>query len=799
MASARDSPNKLLGGPSPEPAGKESVSYDPEMSRNGAEAGSRGALFTSSLKTKTGKKDYLDKADELIKLALQKEAEQDYEGAFSFYRSGVDLLLQGVQGEPSPTRREAVKKKTSEYIMRAEQISNRYLKASTENGSIETTVLLVMDKRTHETFILKGLRKSSECSRNKKTVIPHCVPNMVRLHKYIISEDSIFLVLQHAEGGKLWSYVSKFLNKSPEESFDNPYVERSHPPVVHRGQGDGKTLQVLPIKTSLTPSSQEDSSTQDEDGQDNSHGLLDSGASSEEECTNSYLTLCNEYEQEKIEPESLSEEPLLKSEDDSESSHVGAQCSRPHSLLSNDSLCSPITAQELKFFTEDANPEVFSPTKTTDSLNQSKKSPMEFFRIDSKDSASDLVGPDLGDKLPSLKSEPIKNIHPVPDAKSSGDSDRGSNESVPVISFQDAAFGDTGSCDEGRPDLLVNLPGVSDSSEEKPTLSKSCLVDEAKGSLTFGKPDVLQLNHSLGQEFTLKGTLNDSGRAISNNSGLKTKNETMFDSFDSFSQEQVTPASLELHTSHMDTLTVDVCEISSVPPLSLRKPTGLDGDIGNSESQVLLFVEERQNNIKDEESNASGPCKERVAGDKEVSQIFKDLDELLVLASQAHIPEMLIQRWAVGLVVALDALHREGIVCRDLNPNNILLNDRGDIQLTYFSKWSEVEEFCDCDAIDRMYCAPEVGSICEETEACDWWSLGALLFELLTGKSLYQCHPSGINRHTSLNMPDYVSDEAKSLVQQLLQFNPIERLGTGVAGVEEIKSHPFFSTVDWPS
>ncbi|XP_033873754.3 ribosomal protein S6 kinase delta-1-like isoform X1 [Acipenser ruthenus] len=894
MASARDSPNKLLGGlggPSPEPAGKESVGHDPEMSRNGAEGGSRGALFPSSLKTKTGKKDYLDKADEVIKLALQKEAEQDYEGAFSFYRSGVDLLLQGVQGEPSPTRREAVKKKTAEYIMRAEQISNQYLKASTENGSVETTppgqlssrptwnlrspaeelkvfrvlgvidkVLLVMDKRTHETFILKGLRKSSECSRNKKTIIPHCVPNMVRLHKYIISEDSIFLVLQHAEGGKLWSYVSRFLNKSPEESFDIPYTERSHPTVVYDieqlvpglevggssiesgGQGDGRTLQVLPIKTSLTPSSQEDSSTQDEDGQDNTHGLLDSGATSEEEFTNSYLKLCNEYEQEKIEPDSLSEEPLLKSEDDSASPQVGAQCSRPHSLLSNDSLCSPITAQELKFFTEDANPEVFSPTKTTDSLNQSKKSPMEFFRIDSKDSASELVGPDLGDKLPSLKSEPIKNVHAVPDAESSsgpfdpveinggtadfviGDSDRGSNESVPVISFQDAAFGDTGSYDEGRPDLLVNLPGVSDSSEEKQILSKSCLIEEAKGSLTFGKPDVLQLNHSLGQGLTLKGTLNDSGRVISNTSGttnekdlsskcgtgttiqlekdqstllgLKTENETMFDSFDSFSQEHVTPASLELHTSHnMDTLTVDVC----VPPLSLHKPAGLDGNIGNSENQALLFVEECQNNVKDEESNATGPCKERVTGDKEVSQLFKDLDELLVLASQAHIPEMLIQRWAVGLVVALDALHREGIVCRDLNPNNILLNDRGHIQLTYFSKWSEVEESCDSDATDRMYCAPEVGSICEETEACDWWSLGALLFELLTGKSLYQCHPSGINRHTSLNMPDYVSDEAKSLVQQLLQFNPIERLGTGVAGVEEIKSHPFFSRVDWPN
>ncbi|XP_034777308.2 ribosomal protein S6 kinase delta-1-like isoform X4 [Acipenser ruthenus] len=817
--------------------------------------------------------------------------------------SGIDDLTFTSQseygGEPSPTRREAVKKRTAEYIMRAEQISNQYLKASTENGSVQTVppgqlssrptwnlrspaeelkvfrvlgvidkVLLVVDKRTHETFILKGLRKSSECSRNKKTIIPHCVPNMVRLHKYIISEDSIFLVLQHAEGGKLWSYVSKFLNKSPEDSFNIPCIERSHPTEVLNveqlvpgledvdssiesgGQSDGRTLQVLPMKISLTPTSQEDSSTQDEDGQDSSYGLLDSGATSEEECTNSYLTLCNEYEQEKIEPDSLSEEPLLKSEDDSASPHIGAQCSRPHSLLSNDSLCSPITAQELQFFTEDANPEVFSPTKTTDSLNQSKKSPMEFFRIDSKDSASDLVGLDLGDKLPSLKSEPVKHFCAVPVEDSSSspidtveikggtanfvivDSDRGSNESVPVISFQDAAFGDAGSCDEGRPDLLVNLPGVSDFSEEKLTLSKTCLIEEAKGSLTFGKPDVLQLNHNLGQGTTFKGTLDedlfDSGKAISNTSGttnekdasikfgpgttiplekdqtlilgLKTENETVFDSFDSFSQEHVAAASLELQTSHnMDTLFVDVREISSVPPLSLHKPAGLDGNKGNSDNQVLLFVEEHQNNSKSEESNATGPCEEKVVGDKEVSQIFKDLDELLVLASQAHIPETLIQRWAVGLVVALDALHREGIVCRDLNPNNILLNDRGHIQLTYFSSWSEVEESCDSDAIDRMYCAPEVGSICEETEACDWWSLGALLFELLTGKSLYQCHPAGINRHTSLNMPDYVSEKAKSLVQQLLQFNPIERLGAGVAGVEEIKSHPFFSRVDWPN
>ncbi|KAG9347231.1 hypothetical protein JZ751_004798, partial [Albula glossodonta] len=66
---------------------------------------------------------------------------------------------------------------------------------------------------------------------------------------------------------------------------------------------------------------------------------------------------------------------------------------------------------------------------------------------------------------------------------------------------------------------------------------------------------------------------------------------------------------------------------------------------------------------------------------------------------------------------------------------------------------------------------------------------------VLSCGSLAQCHPAGISRHTSLNVPDFLSEEAKSLLQQ---FNPIERLGAGVAGVEDIKSHPFFARVNWP-
>uniref|UniRef100_A0A8C0J9D8 Sorting nexin-15 n=1 Tax=Chelonoidis abingdonii TaxID=106734 RepID=A0A8C0J9D8_CHEAB len=65
---------------------------------------------------------YLAVATEEITLALKREAAKDYAGALCCYRSGVDILLKGLQGDPDPTRREAVKKKTAEYLQRAEEL-----------------------------------------------------------------------------------------------------------------------------------------------------------------------------------------------------------------------------------------------------------------------------------------------------------------------------------------------------------------------------------------------------------------------------------------------------------------------------------------------------------------------------------------------------------------------------------------------------------------------------------------------------------------------------------------------------
>ncbi|KAG5277545.1 hypothetical protein AALO_G00118840, partial [Alosa alosa] len=71
-----------------------------------------------------------------------------------------------------------------------------------------------------------------------------------------------------------------------------------------------------------------------------------------------------------------------------------------------------------------------------------------------------------------------------------------------------------------------------------------------------------------------------------------------------------------------------------------------------------------------------------------VSQLFRELDELSKAAAQVRIPEEFVRGWAVEMVSALDTLHQQGLICRDLNPSNLLLTDTGHIQLTFFCSWS---------------------------------------------------------------------------------------------------------------
>jgi p90 ribosomal S6 kinase len=102
-----------------------------------------------------------------------------------------------------------------------------------------------------------------------------------------------------------------------------------------------------------------------------------------------------------------------------------------------------------------------------------------------------------------------------------------------------------------------------------------------------------------------------------------------------------------------------------------------------------------------------------------------------------------------------------------------------------------------CGTVEYM--APEVVNRKGHSYVADWWSFGVLMYEMLTGSLPFQ----GGNRKDTmvqilkakLGMPQFLSPDAQSLLRALFKRNPANRLGAG--GVKEIKSHCFFSTIDW--
>ncbi|KAI5639474.1 protein kinase domain-containing protein [Phthorimaea operculella] len=173
------------------------------------------------------------------------------------------------------------------------------------------------------------------------------------------------------------------------------------------------------------------------------------------------------------------------------------------------------------------------------------------------------------------------------------------------------------------------------------------------------------------------------------------------------------------------------------------------------------------------------------------------------LSKEVMFTEEDVKFYLAELALALEHVHKLGIIYRDLKPENILLDADGHIALTDFglSKLppSSDKAYSFCGTVEYM--APEVVNRRGHTFAADWWSFGVLMFEMLTGNLPFH----GATRHETmtqilkakLGMPSNLSEEAQSLLRALFKRNPQNRLGAGPNGIEDIKNHEFFANIDW--
>uniref|UniRef100_A0A3B5QTU3 Ribosomal protein S6 kinase n=1 Tax=Xiphophorus maculatus TaxID=8083 RepID=A0A3B5QTU3_XIPMA len=154
--------------------------------------------------------------------------------------------------------------------------------------------------------------------------------------------------------------------------------------------------------------------------------------------------------------------------------------------------------------------------------------------------------------------------------------------------------------------------------------------------------------------------------------------------------------------------------------------------------------------------------------------------------------------------MALGHLHQKGIIYRDLKPENIMLNSQGHVKLTDFGLCKEsihdgTVTHTFCGTIEYM--APEILLRSGHNRAVDWWSLGALMYDMLTGAPPF----TGENRKKTidkilkckLSLPPYLTQEARDLLKRLLKRNASSRLGAGAGDATDVQAYPFFRHINW--
>ncbi|XP_065179282.1 serine/threonine-protein kinase tricornered-like isoform X2 [Sycon ciliatum] len=213
-------------------------------------------------------------------------------------------------------------------------------------------------------------------------------------------------------------------------------------------------------------------------------------------------------------------------------------------------------------------------------------------------------------------------------------------------------------------------------------------------------------------------------------------------------------------------------------------------------------------------------------------------DMMTLLIKQDTLSEPVTRFYAAEAALAIDSIHRLGVIHRDIKPDNLLLDSRGHLKLSDFGlctglkKAHRTEFYRDLstptaftssqqDSKHRAlswkknrralvnstvgtpdYIAPEVFMQQDYSKTCDWWSLGVVMYEMLIGyppfcsEDAKETYRKVMHHRTTLVFPVEVpiSPDAESLIRGLI-CDADNRLGRG--GLHELQAHPFFNGIDW--